>query len=44
MSSVIVINHLTRDGVMHAPGRRVEDTRDGFEKGGWASPNVDAVE
>jgi dihydrofolate reductase len=41
MSRVVVINHLTLDGVMQAPGRREEDTRGGFEHGGWAAPNVD---
>ena len=34
---VVVINHVTLDGVMQAPGRADEDTRDGFEHGGWAS-------
>ena len=43
MSRVVVINHLTLDGVMQAPGRREEDTRGGFEHGGWAGPNVDEV-
>ena len=41
MSRVVVINHLTLDGVMQAPGRRDEDTRGGFAHGGWAGPNVD---
>ncbi len=36
MGKVIVINHLTLDGVMQGPGRPDEDTRDGFERGGWA--------
>jgi dihydrofolate reductase len=40
---VVVINHLTLDGVMQAPGRPEEDTRGGFELGGWAGPNVDDV-
>jgi hypothetical protein len=39
MSKVVVINHVTLDGVMQAPGRPEEDTRDGFTHGGWASPN-----
>jgi dihydrofolate reductase len=41
MSRVVVINHLTLDGVMQAPGRPDEDTRGGFAQGGWAGPNVD---
>lgn len=36
MGKVIVMNHVTLDGVMQAPGRTDEDTRDGFEHGGWA--------
>jgi dihydrofolate reductase len=43
MSRVVVINHLTLDGVMQSPGRPDEDTRGGFERGGWAGPNVDEV-
>jgi dihydrofolate reductase len=38
MGKVIVMNHLTLDGVMQGPGRPDEDTRDGFERGGWAVP------
>ena len=30
MSKVVVINHVTLDGVMQSPGRAEEDTRDGF--------------
>ena len=40
---VVVINHLTLDGVMQSPGRPDEDTRGGFELGGWAGPNIDDV-
>ena len=32
---IVVVNHVTLDGVMQAPGRRDEDTRDGFPYGGW---------
>jgi dihydrofolate reductase len=41
MSRVVVVNHITLDGVMQSPGRAGEDTRDGFEHGGWASMNAD---
>ena len=34
MSRVVVINHVTLDGVMQAPGRPYEDRRGGFEHGG----------
>ena len=37
---IVVINHVTLDGVMQAPGRADEDTRDGFEQGGWASAAI----
>jgi dihydrofolate reductase len=37
MSSIVVINNLTLDGVMQAPGRPDEDTRGGFQHGGWAT-------
>jgi dihydrofolate reductase len=43
MSKVVVINHVTLDGVMQAPGRPEEDTRDGFRYGGWAAARVDDV-
>jgi hypothetical protein len=43
MSKVVVINYVTLDGVMQAPGRPEEDTRGGFRYGGWSAPNVDDV-
>jgi dihydrofolate reductase len=43
MSRIVVINHVTLDGVMQAPAARDEDTRDGFEHGGWAAANQDEV-
>lgn len=32
--SIVVISHVTSDGVMQVPGRIGEDTRDGFARGG----------
>jgi dihydrofolate reductase len=43
MSKVVILNHLTLDGVMQAPGRPDEDTRGGFAHGGWARPRGDSV-
>ncbi len=43
MGKVIVMNGVTLDGVMQSPGRADEDTRDGFEQGGWAIPYSDEV-
>jgi dihydrofolate reductase len=41
MGKVIVMNWVTLDGVMQGPGRPDEDTRDGFDRGGWAVPYSD---
>lgn len=43
MRKLIVVNSLTLDGVMQAPGRPDEDRRGGFVFGGWAQPYNDAV-
>jgi dihydrofolate reductase len=43
MGRLRVVESLTLDGVMQSPGRPDEDTRDGFEHGGWAIPYVDDV-
>jgi dihydrofolate reductase len=37
---IIVMNNVTLDGVMQAPGRADEDTREGFAHGGWASQHM----
>jgi dihydrofolate reductase len=41
MGKVIVMNGVSLDGVMQGPGRPDEDTRDGFEHGGWGVPYAD---
>jgi dihydrofolate reductase len=43
MRRIIVFESVTLDGVMQAPGRPDEDTRRGFEHGGWAIPYADEV-
>src|SRR6516165_10454941 len=40
---LVVINHITLDGVMQSPGRPDEDTRGGFSHGGWAAGRTDEV-
>ena len=37
MRSLVVVENLSLDGVMPAPGREDEDERGGFTHGGWAS-------
>jgi dihydrofolate reductase len=43
MSKLVVMENLSLDGVMQAPGRPDEDRRGNFEQGGWALPYQDAV-
>ena len=43
MRKINVTNNVTLDGVMQAPGGKEEDTRNGFEYGGWAAPYHDEV-
>ena len=41
MGRIIVNNSISLDGVMQAPARADEDTRGGFQHGGWAIPYSD---
>ena len=43
MRKLMVLENLTLDGVMQAPGGRDEDRRGGFEHGGWSGPYNDAT-
>ena len=43
MSRIVVMESLSLDGVMQAPGRADEDLRGDFAHGGWALPYHDAV-
>ena len=43
MGKLTVFTSVTLDGVMQAPGRPDEDTRGGFQHGGWAQPYNDPV-
>ena len=43
MRKITAILSVSMDGVIQAPGRPDEDTRGGFERGGWAVPYNDDV-
>jgi dihydrofolate reductase len=43
MRRVVVVESVSLDGVMQAPGRADEDRRGGFDRGGWAQPYNDEV-
>ncbi|MFD7401948.1 dihydrofolate reductase family protein [Streptomyces sp. NPDC059866] len=41
MGKLVLTSFVTLDGVHQAPGGPQEDTRDGFEQGGWTVPYAD---
>ena len=43
MGKIVVVNHVTLDGVMQSPSGLDEDRRGRFEHGGWAARNTDEV-
>ena len=43
MRKIIVLEHITLDGVIQAPGGPDEDTSGGFAYGGWIAPISDAI-
>ncbi len=43
MRTISAILSISMDGVIQAPGRSDEDTRGGFDRGGWAVPYNDEV-
>ncbi|WP_433229467.1 dihydrofolate reductase family protein [Actinomadura formosensis] len=43
MGKVVLVEHVSLDGVMQAPAGADEDTRDGFVRGGWAVAGNDEV-
>lgn len=43
MRKLIVLEHISLDGVIQAPGGPEEDTSGGFKQGGWISHFSDAV-
>ncbi len=43
MRKIIVLEFITLDGVMQAPGSPKEDTSGGFKYGGWSAPYGDKV-
>lgn len=41
MRKIVVLEFITLDGVMQAPGGSKEDTAEGFKYGGWTAPFFD---
>jgi len=43
MRKIVVLEHISLDGVIQAPGGPEEDTSGGFAHGGWIAPYSDAT-
>ena len=43
MRKIVVLEHISLDGVIQGPGGPEEDTSGGFTQGGWVAPFSDAV-
>jgi len=43
MRKIIVLEHISLDGVIQGPGGPEEDTSGGFAHGGWISPHSDEI-
>ncbi len=43
MRKVVVLEHISLDGVIQAPGGPDEDTSGGFRYGGWIAPYSDEI-
>ncbi len=43
MRKVIVLEHISIDGIIQAPGGPEEDTSGGFQYGGWIAPFSDEI-
>jgi len=43
MRKIIVLEHISLDGVIQAPGGPDEDTSGGFKYGGWVAPYSDEI-
>lgn len=44
MRKLTVVENVTLDGVMQSPAAKDEDTRGGFDRGGWSTPYADEVQ
>ncbi len=43
MRKIIVLEHISLDGVIEAPGGPEEDSSDRFAYGGWSAPYSDEI-